>query len=485
MRMRSGVLVTSLLAALAIGPAIAQAAPVVDVNVAGWAETPVAAPVYPSDSTGAIGPNGYVQLTNQYVSFYSRTGAKGESALLSLLVDPNDQVDTVRPTDPQIIWDPTTSRFYYTAGGWVTSAGTQTYQLFWGFSETSHPTSFDQFCSYEISYGSTLTDFPRLGDTRGYLLVAIHQVGGGATSAYQLRWIPKPPAGSISSCPTQPATGTIPLPGDQYHYLPQPVPQVDPSPTGWMISAGGNGSLDVWRVTSNPTTHRPTVLKDEPLSVPTYAVPYTDAPQPGTLPDGTTPAPPLNPGAGSQAVSAIDPTIGRTAIWTTFTSQNAANQLQVNWYEIDPTSGASPPRSRLVQSGVIAKPGEWYYDPAISPDRVVRGSTKAYGSAMVLVYTHSSATLLPQIEVVSKRHGKPISAPAVVASSTDPILDLFCIDGTASACRYGDYPGASPDPAAATGQTGGRVWITSEWGFWANDPTIDPLWDTQVAEITP
>ena len=66
----------------------------------------------PSDSTGAIGLTRYVELTNGDYAIYThaqRRIAQGSlRSLAGLPSGPNDQA-----VDPQIIWDPTSRRFYY------------------------------------------------------------------------------------------------------------------------------------------------------------------------------------------------------------------------------------------------------------------------------------------------------------------------------------------------------------------------------------
>jgi len=60
--------------------------------------------------------------------------------------------------------------------------------------------------------------------------------------------------------------------------------------------------------------------------------------------------------------------------------------------------------------------------------------------------------------MVSKIGSGPQSPFVTVESSPDPLFDFSCVP----ICRWGDYGGASPDPAAPLGDARGAVWLASE-----------------------
>src|SRR5215210_1335874 len=66
----------------------------------------------PSDSTGAIGPTRYIELVNTKYAIYDRSNDApiSEGTLNELAGEPPYPKADV--FDPQIIWDPTTKRFY-------------------------------------------------------------------------------------------------------------------------------------------------------------------------------------------------------------------------------------------------------------------------------------------------------------------------------------------------------------------------------------
>jgi hypothetical protein len=116
----------------------------------------------------------------------------------------------------------------------------------------------------------------------------------------------------------------------------------------------------------------------------------------------------------------------------------------------------------------------WAFNGAISPDRKVNGTNQAFGDSMVLGFNTSSAFDFPAIQMVSKIRANPQSAPVLVQQSLgadqgfDCFINPFPAPGT---CRWGDYAGATPDPAASPSLPNGRVWLTNEW----TSPIVDPI----------
>ena len=76
-----------------------------------------------------------------------------------------------RDFDPQIIWDPTTSRFYYVADDVISATDNR---LAFGFSKTASPSSAADFCKYTLRFGSRFPDYPKLGDTEDLLLIGVN-----------------------------------------------------------------------------------------------------------------------------------------------------------------------------------------------------------------------------------------------------------------------------------------------------------------------
>lgn len=193
----------------------------------------------PPDPTGAIGPNVYVQLVNDWVGIFQRSGTLVATGPITQLAGASDV------TDPQVIWDPHTQRFYYLA------LNRDNNSLAWGFSKDASPSSLkDSFCRYgaNFGYGSRIPDFPKLGQTTSHLLAGVN-VFGSSFEGSDLLWFSKPQGiAPITSCPPLPTFRTGRVAGlrdadGQLIFTPVPVVQTDPSETGWIVSSMGPSAL--------------------------------------------------------------------------------------------------------------------------------------------------------------------------------------------------------------------------------------------------
>src|SRR5258708_16318272 len=98
----------------------------------------------------------------------------------------------------------------------------------------------------------------------------------------------------------------------------------------------------------------------------------------------------------------------------------------------------------------------------MSQDRRVNGTSKMFGGDMVISVNQSSASPLAAIKVAPKIGANALSALKLIATSTAADTGFDCMTaGSPNLCRWGDYAGASPDPAAPTTGTRGQVWGTS------------------------
>jgi hypothetical protein len=417
-----------------------------------------------SDSNGAIGPSQYIELTNAGFLIYDRSkNAIISQGTLNTLTGQAGHVN-----DPMTIWDPDTNRFYYTTGDMESSTD---YRIDFGFSKTSTPSSDADFCKYTIPLGSIQGDFPRLGDTKDFLLIGTNNFKNKYIGSY-LYSVTKPPTGDYSSCPdkstftvdqtTQPLNDT----SSKQVFDPVPANQVDTSGTGWVIARAGTlpaSNLLIYQVTKNSSGHL-TVNTAKNLSVASYKLP-ADAPQLGTATLLDT----LDAGP-TQAVSAIDPSRnGAVALWAQHTVFGGSG-AEVRWYEIDPST------TSVFQKGTISDPlvsdgsGRYIFNAAISPDRMNSGQTQQYGDSMVVTYNSSSTIQFPDIRMVSKEADPaPRSSETLIEASLTAFTSGNGCKVT-NLCHWGDYPGASPDPGAPGTGAHGQVWLTNMWakssGVW-------------------
>ena len=419
----------------------------------------------PSDQTSAIGTTRYIQLVNTSFGIYNRTSDTPLSTgSLQTLVGSGAGPNVF---DPQIMWDPTTSRFYYVTDQ-INSASDN--RLAIGFSKTASPSNgTTDWCKYSISRGTDFPDYPKLGDTSNLILIGTNTFGPFTFNYTELYSVRKPPAGT--TCPA-PASLTVGLENDlrdatgDIAWTPVPANQTDGSATGYAVATTfpGGDAVTVFTVTKD-AANLLVVGPPRTMSVDPYSTP-PPAPQPGTTATLDT----LDARI-TQAVSAIDPfRSDQVGLWAQHTIAGGGGS-QVRWYEINPTPATPVP----FQSGNQSNASFFYYNGAISPDRRRNGASGTFGNGMSLNYSSSSTSAKIAVEAVSKVNNGAVSSKIVLKTSPG-VIDDFACDG-ARVCRWGDYAGATPDPASDTGQDHGVVWGTNGWA--EDSPGSNPDWRTQ------
>ena len=396
--------------------------------------------VAPSDATVAAGTSRYIQLVNRKFGIYGFNGSSIASGTLNQLIgSPSGSA-----FDPQIIWDPDTDRFYYVT---VLVFSANDNRLAFGFSKTSAPASAADFCQYFLNYGNILPDYPKLGDSQNRALIGVNSFN--AANAYvgsDLIGISKPPTGA--TCPAA-ATFLVDVfinlgSGGGRAFTPVPANQTDGSTTGYVVSvpesvfSGPANKLIMFKATESGSTMNVTVA-DLPVS--SYSIP-ANAVQPGTanrLDSSDT--------RNTQAVSAINPSRGNVVgLWTQHTIFGGGGAA-VRAYEINPAVPS------ILEAGDIAAPGVYFFNAAISPDRVAVGATRRFGDSMAMGFNASATNLRASILTASRIGSNPISFQ-FVAQSPAVLNDFTCGSGV---CRWGDYAGAAPVPIDAPSLAHGIV----------------------------
>jgi hypothetical protein len=431
----------------------------------------------PGDPTGSIGPTRYVELINRKIATYTRTNNVpiASGTLIALTGSPAG----TNVFDPQIMWDPTTRRFYYAADAVFSATNNK---LAFGFSKSASPNTTSDFCKYFINFGSDFPDFPKLGDTAAHIVLGVNVFTGNPFTGSDILTLNKPAGtGTITTCPAVSTfildvrTDILNNTGSDFAFTPVPGNQQDPSPRGYVVARSGSlpaTSLFLYKVTDLATGHASIQGPNgTAVTVPSYTVPL-NAPQQGTskLLDSSDARP-------TQAVLAVDPArSNQVALWTQHTIRGGAG-ARVRWYEINP-AGAS-----LFQSGTVSSTSTFVFNAAISPDRQVNGTTRAFGRSMVLNFNTSSTTTRLTISAVSKVGAGAVSAPVILATAPGPNVDFSCDAGNEPVCRWGDYAGASPDPLPPSG-TVGQVWGTNNYNR-ANIANADTDWRTRNFALRP
>jgi hypothetical protein len=407
----------------------------------------------PPDETSAIGNRRYVQLVNADFAIYSKTGSTpvGQGSLNSL----TGARSTDFVFDPQIIWDPTTKRFYFAA---TDERSATNHILLWGWSTTTTPTSAADWCKYGIQSGATLADFPKLGDSQHFGIIgtnlfdATQNFVGSNILAFK-----KPPAGT--SCPDPQQVNKL-IPSSAGAFTPTPANEIDTNATGWVVARGSSQTstkLRLFKVTRDSSTGNP-VIDTTPTSVtvPSYPVP-ANAPQ-----QGSTNRIDTSDGRTTQAVAANDPGHGgKFALWTQHTVKGGAG-AEVRWYEINTANHS------VIQKGTATDGSLFDFNGAIAPNRRVNGTTRTGGNAMVMNFNSSSSAALPDVRMVSKFAGHAQSSQIVVTNSTGQLSGFDC-DAASHLCRWGDYAAVTPDPSTAN-----QMWNVSQFAVGSGSGDTGP-----------
>jgi hypothetical protein len=427
----------------------------------------------PPDETSAVGTTRYVELVNSRFGIYEKTNTSrkpiGTGMLRRLVGAPAES----SVFDGQVIWDPTTNRFYYAADVVAGTTDEVKHYLAYGFSKTASPNGAAGFCKYSEGFGPEFPDFPKLGDSREFMIVGftVFRGVGGPFVGSKLMAVSQPPSGS--TCPARGPAGRprglkVGVSGQLFMsdgftpaYTPVAANEIDTNADGWAVTGPvvlPSTRLALFKVTRGGTGAPVFQTTGTDVTVPSFRAPAT-APQKGSRNR-------LDTGQGrlTTAVAAIDPTRNDAfAIWTQHTTSGGAG-AEVRWYEIDPA------RAAVLQKGTVASRSLSVFNAAISPNRQVDGSTRSGGGSMVLSFNTSSATSFPSIAMVSKVGTGAQSGRVAVFKGTKPLSGAECAPpATRTKCRWGDYAAATPNPSAPN-----RIWNVNQYAAGSGNGITGP-----------
>ena len=384
----------------------------------------------PPDTTGAIGPNFYLEMVNREVAVYDRTNL---NQLSSTGLDDFVGFPGFNVFDPQIQWDQQGNRWLYVADD--TTGGNF---LDFGWSKTADPSDLvNGWCQFSVNTDPLFDDYPKLGHDDNHIIFGTNAFNGGFQTS-RIIVFPKPAAGD-ASCPTDLSGTAFGSPGSPLTsadgnpvFTPVPANTANGSSAGYVVAAdspffaGSPQQIMGWHV--GGSAGAPTLIQDGNMNVTPYDVP-ANVPQPGS-------ANVLDSSDArlTQAVSHPDPgASGQDAVWTQHTIGGPGGRSVMRWYELLPGS------LTVRQQGTISDPSHFVFNGAISPT--------SGGDVAAVNYNLGSASLLPEIRARSRGASSPLGQMAgevTLGTSAAAAQDFSC---SPSPCRWGDYAGASPDPA--------------------------------------
>lgn len=429
----------------------------------------------PPDTTGAIGPNHYVEFVNSVgITAYDRNlnPLAGPVALADFIGFPEDSV-----FDPQIQWDENWGRWIYAMDD--IEEGPEGNYLAFGWSKTADPTNLTTefsgeelgagWCEYFIFTGEFFDDYPKLGHSDSGITIGTNVFTSGFVGS-RIWSIAKP--ASPQTCPelgigSIGAFGPLETEDGDTAFTPVPANTADSSPNSYVVAADSpfftaDAQIMGWHVSG--AGGGATLVEDGNMAVSPFEFP-ANVPQPGTteLLDSLD-------ARLTNAVAVTDPAVGEEAVWTQHTVAGPGGRSVVRWYELLPAA------QTVRQEGTISDPSHFVFNAAISP------STQ--GNSAAIDFNRGSSTLFPEMHAQSRDVSTPLNVmgnDVLLGTSAGAAADFSC-EGVFDPCRWGDYAGASPDPAVA-----GVVWGSNQ-GL-AAPSGEDARWTTRnfalVADETP
>jgi len=426
----------------------------------------------PSDSTGAVGTQRFIQLVNSQFAIYDKDSTTPISTgPLSTLAN-SSSADTL--FDVQVIWDPTTKRFYYTMIDVVSQTQNK---LAYGYSKDASPSSGSgsDWCKYHINYGAEFPDYPKLGDSKYYALIGVNVFSGKFFTGSDLIAINKPGGSGCQDSPKRKVKSDLMSNDSTFAFTPVPANEIDTKGNGWVVAVPSSlpsKKLSIFKVQKENGEAK--IQKTAtPLKVGDYSPP-ANAPQSGSSKKIDT----LD-GRLTQAIGATAPNHNdKFAVWTQHTVSGGAGS-RVRWYEINPSE------PKVFQKGSVKSDSRYDFNGAISPNRAVKGSDASGGKSMVMNFVASSSSSFPTIKMVSKKGGDDQSGQVVVKQSPGPIAGFDCSQ-SGEPCRWGDYASATPDPSATSPA---KIWNVNQWAS-GNKPVCPGIscvatWGTQIFIASP
>lgn len=420
----------------------------------------------PPDTTGAIGPDHYVEFVNGTgITAYDRSDLEevaGPVRLENFIGFASDEV-----FDPQIQWDEDWGRWIYVMDD---IASPLENFLAVGWSKTADPSNLTTeepgeeagagWCSYFIPTEAEFDDYPKLGHSDDGITIGTNVFALEAFVTSRIWSIAKPE--DPQECPEVGMVAGFgsalePLEtedGDTV-FTPMPANTADSSPDSYVVAAdfpelAPSSQIMAWHVTGGGATAE--LVEDGNMSVSPFAVP-ANVPQPGTAEVLDSLDTRL-----TNAVAVTDPEVEKEAVWTQHTIDGPGGRSVVRWYQLVPET------QTVRQEGTISDPEHFVFNGAISPT--------AQGDAAAINFNRGSDELFPEMRAQSRDTGTPpgqMGGDVLLGTSAGAAQDFSCDIAALEPCRWGDYAGASPDhsvPGVVWGSNQGLAAPSGELARW-------------------
>jgi hypothetical protein len=429
----------------------------------------------PPDTQIAVGPDKIVEMVNNNVTVWSKSGAWLSIADLQTFYPVPAGFNV---TDPRVLYDAASGRFFATAFALDIAYDSRVYLA---VSQTSDPNG--AWSQWVIrSTGKTITDQPKIGVSDDKVAVSWAEgvpppcQGQSATICFTGEVTVVVQKSEVIAVPPAALPHTFLLGPDLERFGIAPVQSMSPTTTQYLVynnadpyfgvenrcAQAANAfygtcpTLGIIAVTGTPAAGNIALLETDPAINSTTAPP--DAPQVGTSAMLAT--------GDDRMVSAV---YQNNRIWATATNGNNCST---------PNPITNPPGACLlalqaatdqagfpVQSWTFGSTGDYVFYPAIGLD--VAGDP-------FMVFSRSNSTIHPGAWMTGQSGANnPWTAWSAIAPGAGTYDSQT---GCGGRNRWGDYSGAATDPTNPT-----DVWVAGEY---AESGATTCLWATSIARLT-
>ena len=425
----------------------------------------------PPDTQMAAGQNQIVEAVNNNLFVFGKDGTQLLSVPLSNIFQPPNQ--SVGLTDPKIVFDPTTGRYYMTEmvcqnGGCDSSSWTH---MGISLAISSNPAVGWNVYDYLNDTTTDLQDQPKLGLSGDKITFAVNDYSDKAGTAFKQEnvvVIQKSDAvagNTITPAVYSDATNNS---GSTYLFDSMPTTPVNASTSDntqyvvWDFNASSNDFMKLIRITGTPNAHNVDFTGNvTQLSIANQMAPPPPLAQGGNLCTGT--KPPCS-GDTQNFQSAM---VQGNDLWAVATdgctpqypNPDTTARSCTRLVEVDLGNNS------IVTDADIGTDGTYRIDPSVSKDsagHVFFGFTISDSS------TYATASL----------DASALPLPAVLQR-----IDLAAGDVAYGGSRWGDYSGTQQDPADTS-----DVWTAQEFGGCSSgcNPNLisGSIWGTALGQFT-
>ncbi len=378
----------------------------------------------PPDDNGAVGPNHYVQVVNESLAVFSKSGTVlyGPVPTNTLWSGFGGGCQGNDDGDATVAYDRLSNR-------WVISqfsVSTTPYLMCVAVSTGADPTG--SYYRYSFSYGTMFPDYPKLAVWPDAYYVTLVQFAGGSSYAG-----PEVCAYDRAKMLTgQAATQQCFSPSSPTSYgpmLPSDVDGATPPPTGapnYLLEAGSN-VLHLWKFHVDWSTPANSSLSG-PTSISVASYTPACAPSDTCVPQSGT----------SMRLDALGDRLMYRLAYRNFGDHEslvaahsvaAGSSVGMRWYEIRDPGGAPT----VYQQGTYAPDSAYRWMGSVAMNQ---------GGDIALGYSVSSSSMFPSIRYTGRLAGDPLG------QMTQGEGTLFAGTGSQTTySRWGDYTSMSVDPS--------------------------------------